>query len=145
MKEELKMRHVIMTAVLSALLPLQACGKGEDPLPAVSQDALLPAAEVRSVFEGNTLEVARAHGQMSFKAFFAKNGSVVAIVGDARRKGTWRIQDNGMHCLQWEGRPERCRRMAKDEQGKYMLVDQNLRPMWLIENIEAGAPVAKGN
>jgi len=130
------MKRQMVFILLNTVLVLAACSKGTD-LPPVSRDALLPAAKVTPLFAGNTLEVIRPSDNTRFKVVFTKKGGVISLAGAGKRKGTWKVKDDGKHCLQWESKPEQCRHVASDGKGKYMLVDDNLKPIWVIDSIES--------
>lgn len=87
----------------------------------------LSAEEVRALFTGNTVEGERRKGlepgqnpdmlgtyAEKYIAWFAGDGKVVRDMGGRRRTGKWRVMENGKHCIQWQGKQEKCAAIRKE-------------------------------
>ncbi len=88
----------------------------------------LPAAdfftsdELKTLVSGNTVHF-EVPGEGEFKAYLDSNGKVIRIHDGQALKGSWSIKDDGVLCLHYADKEERCGRVTKNRDGTYTRID----------------------
>ena len=88
---------------------------------AVAGDMVTDASELKNIFSNKTTSGTFLKKDGSYDVYFAANGSLSRVFTDGEKEsGTWRISDDGKHCVQFEGKPENCRGiLAGNRDGVY--------------------------
>ena len=88
----------------------------------------LSAAEVKSLFSGNTVTGEQRQGvaagtgphdavenyAIPFTAYYNSNGTLEKQVNNKLKTGKWRVADDGRLCTQWKGKQEKCEPVHKE-------------------------------
>ena len=106
----------------------------------------LSAEEVRALFSGKTVEGEFREGSNKridpdgvstfyepFVMYFSADGSVRSIRGGVKKKGNWRVDEKGNHCVQWSGKKEGCAPINKEGRvyKKYKMRSGGSRTKWV--------------
>jgi len=88
-------------------------------LACLAADAL-DASQLQSLYSGKTFESTNLVNGVSFTNYFSPDGHVAMLTksGD-RKKGTWRVDQAGTHCVTWEGEKELCHKVVPQGDGTY--------------------------
>lgn len=80
----------------------------------------LDASQLKTLYSGNTFEATNVVTGASFTNYFSPDGRVAQVTkkGD-KKKGTWRVDPAGTHCLTWEGDKEFCHKVVPEGDGTY--------------------------
>jgi hypothetical protein len=107
----------MLILLIASLVILNGCSKISSR---VSPETDLTKAETTQLFSGKTVEGIHVFKDYSFKAYFDPTGSI-RVTYDTRqkRKGTWRIDDKGQKCVQWEGKNKEYCAPIVNEAGVY--------------------------
>lgn len=134
-------RTLVLTTVIA--LSTLACGKGDGDKSSkaaklvVASEAVLPASKTQELLKGNTLIAKRYGEDEAFRYFHAKDGAAQMLDGK-KRKGKWRVKEDGAYCLEWEGKTERCRFIANDGKGGLLVTDESRKVVWTIDQVKPG-------
>lgn len=80
----------------------------------------LNTSQLKSLFAGKTLEATNVVTGVSFTNYFTADGRVAQVTNKGeRKKGTWRVDPSGMHCVTWEGAKEFCHKVVPQADGTY--------------------------
>jgi hypothetical protein len=90
-------------------------------LDASAADQRLNAAQVKEAFSGKTVDaINHAAGNKSQTTYFAPDGKMTQKTASGERKqGTWRVDDQGRHCVTWTGQSEACNVIVSRGDGTY--------------------------
>lgn len=106
----------------------------------------LSAEEVHALFSGQTVEGEFREGNRKhidpigvntfydpFFMYFSPDGTVRGVRGGVKKNGKWRVDENGNHCVQWEGKKEGCASITKEGRvyKKYMIKSGGSRIKWI--------------
>lgn len=107
MSNRTSLRHVL--AIAAALSPL-ACQAAD----------ALDASQLKSLFSGKTIEATGVLTGNSFSNYFSPDGRVAQVTKKGeKKKGTWRVDPSGTHCVTWEGDKEFCHKIVPQGDGTY--------------------------
>ena len=88
-------------------------------LDGLAADAL-NASQLKSLYSGKTVEATNMTNGVSFTNYLSPDGRVAQVTKDGeKKKGTWRVDDGGTHCVQWEGQKEFCHKVVPQADGTY--------------------------
>jgi hypothetical protein len=88
-------------------------------LDGLAADAL-NASQLKSLYSGKTVEATNVATGVSFTNYFSPDGRIAQVTkGSEKKKGTWRVDDAGTHCIQWEGQKEFCHTVVPQGDGTY--------------------------
>jgi hypothetical protein len=76
----------------------------------------LDAAAVKKLISGNTVHTNRG----TLKNYFSPDGKIYRHEGGKISEGTWRVNDDGMQCV--EGMPGGCAKIIRNDDGTYYRV-----------------------
>lgn len=76
----------------------------------------LDADAVKQLISGNTVHGLFPNGDTQ-KNYFSPDGKTYRQVGGKILEGTWRVNDDGTHCV--EGMPGGCARIVRNDDGTY--------------------------
>jgi hypothetical protein len=80
----------------------------------------LDASQLKALYSGKTFEATSLVNNVSFSNYFSPDGRVAQVTkkGD-KKKGTWRVDGAGAHCVTWEGDKEFCHKVVPQGDGTY--------------------------
>ncbi|MDJ0739686.1 MAG: hypothetical protein QNJ91_08210 [Gammaproteobacteria bacterium] len=81
-------------------------------------DGQLPRDEVVRLFVGNTVESFNLNTRLTSFTYYDPNGTALQERLWQRRKGTWRVRDDGQICLAFGKRQAKCRHIVRSG-GRY--------------------------
>jgi hypothetical protein len=142
---DLNMNRRTLALMCVVALSTLACGKDDGnkskkaDKPTVASEAILPASRVQELFKGNTLIAKRYGEDETFKVFHGKDGSAQMLDGK-KRKGKWRVKDDGAYCIEWDGKNEKCRFVANDGKGGLLVADESRKVIWTVDQFKPGKP-----
>lgn len=89
-------------------------------VPCLADDAL-SASQLKTLFGGGkTFEATNEERGISFTNYFSPDGRVAMITErGGKRKGTWRVDESGTHCVKWEDQSEICHKVVRQGDGTY--------------------------
>ena len=88
-------------------------------LACLAADAL-NAEQLKALYSGKTVEATNMTNNVSFTNYLSPDGRVAQVTkSGAKKKGTWRVDDSGKHCVQWEGDKEFCHTVVPQGDGTY--------------------------
>jgi len=89
-------------------------------LTCLAADAL-NAAQLKELYGGGkTIEATGVASGVSFSNYLSLDGRIVQVTKSGEmKKGTWRVDDAGTHCVQWEGEKEFCHKVVAQGDGTY--------------------------
>lgn len=89
-------------------------------LACLAADALTPAQLKELYGGGKTLEATGVQSGVSFSNYLSPDGRIVQVTKSGNmKKGTWRVNDDGTHCVQWQGEKELCHKVVAQGDGTY--------------------------
>jgi hypothetical protein len=90
---------------------------------AVHADAQMNAQQLKSLISGNSVSgFADALGK-SYTAFYSPDGVLIqALEGKMKRKGNWKITDDGQFCTAFPEEKEKCTHIYSRDNGEYQRV-----------------------
>lgn len=104
----------------------------------------LPAAKVKALLVGNTLEIVQEGEDKSIRRYYSKDGTFVPPGRTGGRKGKmgrWRVNDQGQECIQFSrDKEERCLSIVGDERGGYARVTAGGKVVSRITAVIPGNP-----
>lgn len=87
-------------------------------------DALTPAQLKELYGGGKTIEATAVQSGVSFSNYLSPDGRIVQVTKSGQtKKGTWRVDDSGTHCVQWHGENELCHKVIAQGDGTYKRFD----------------------
>jgi len=121
------LRYMLAIAAASSSLPCQAA------------DAL-DASQLKSLYSGKTFEATSMVTGGSFTTYFSPDGRVAQVTqkGDMK-KGTWRVDPSGTHCVTFEGEKEFCHKVVPQGDGTYKRYAGD-KPVVTISKVVDGNP-----
>lgn len=81
----------------------------------------LNEAQLKSLYGGGkTVEATSITRGVSFTNYLSPDGRVVQVTKNGeKKKGTWRVDPAGTHCVQWAGEKENCHKVVPQADGTY--------------------------
>ncbi|MEJ2346244.1 MAG: hypothetical protein P8090_12680 [Gammaproteobacteria bacterium] len=90
---------------------------------AASAGGLMSADAVKALFSGKTAKGTNLKKHISYKVYFAPSGQLkILMQNGSTRQGTWRVRDDGNHCVIVGNGDERCQRVRDNDDGTYTKV-----------------------
>ena len=89
-------------------------------LTCLAADAL-NAAQLKELYGGGkTFEATGVVSGISFSNYLSPDGRIYQVTKSGeKKKGTWRVNDAGTHCVQWDGEKELCHTVVAQGDGTY--------------------------
>lgn len=105
---------------------------------AASAAQALNADQVKALFTNKTVEGRNEHQGFDYKAYYAADGTAQASNSKGRHVvGTWRVDEQGRHCVTWGNEPEVCGVIVPAGHGTYQrIVDGKVTQV--LKKITAG-------
>lgn len=88
-----------------------------------SAAGLMTADAVKTLFSGKTAKGTNLKKHISYQVYFAPSGQLKILMHNGgTRQGSWRVRDNGNHCVIVGNGDERCQRVRDNGDGTYTKV-----------------------
>jgi hypothetical protein len=98
----------------------------------VFAEDVLSGEEIRALISGKTVMATTANRtkNIDLKQYYAADGTAISASSTKSLNGVWRINDQGLHCTQWEGKEETCAKIVKAGDGYQRIEGDTLRGNW---------------
>lgn len=82
---------------------------------------MLSADQVKSLVTGNTVDSEILENGKTFRAYFDPSGTLYRLQDGKMLEGSWRVQDDGSHCITLK--KEFCAQIRNDGDGSYTRIE----------------------
>lgn len=98
----------------------------------------LPAAKVRDLMVGKTIEGFNEVRSMDYTVYFFPEGKIALVTAKGKRFGNWRIADDGHFCTAFPTEPELCTLITPHGETAFRRVKDDGTPTHTLKKFTAG-------
>lgn len=106
---------ILAVAALLVLAPVMA-----------QAEKILSVDEVKALISGKTVHAHHVARDYDFKTYFSPDGTYITVRKGNTTQGTWKIQNDGYHCLVADG-DSKCAEIADNGNGTYSRISNKKR------------------